>query len=344
MQKVNFQRIILMCFCLVFSCFAFAENEKNLTERADVKAFMQMMVKKHHFDSAQLKSWLSKAKIQPAILTSIAKPAEKLTWERYQPIFITPKRIDEGVVFWQQNKTALAKAEKEYGVPAEVIVAIIGVETFYGKHAGQYSVLDSLVTLGFDYPPRSKFFLSELEEFLLLAREEKWDPTQIKGSYAGAMGKPQFIASSYRRYAIDFNKKGKRDLLNNVDDAIGSVANYFKVHGWKKDGPIAVPAKVKGPQFKDVVANSTNPKPERSLQQLSQMGISVGQGAGLDIKKSGALPFALIALEGKTGPEYWLGAQNFYVITRYNHSNLYAMAVYTLSEKIKTAYKNEKNA
>ncbi len=313
-------------------------HEKPLTDREDVKAFVNMMVKKHHFDAVQLKSWLNKAKIQPTILTTISKPAEKMPWHRYEPIFLTQKRIDEGVVFWKQNKAALAKAEKEYGVPAEIITAIIGVETFYGKHAGQHSVLDSLVTLGFDYPPRSKFFLSELEEFLLLAREEKWDPTTIKGSYAGAMGKPQFISSSYRRYAIDFNHNGQRDLMNNVDDAIGSVANYFKLNGWKKGDPIVLPAKVKGEKFKAVLASGMNPKPDLTIQKMTQLGVS-----GPKVTPPNQ-SFALIALEGKTGPEYWLGAQNFYVITRYNHSNLYAMAVYNLSEKVKSAYHHSVNA
>ncbi len=199
-------------------------------------------------------------------------------------------------------------------------------------------MLDSLVTLGFDYPPRSKFFLSELEEFLLLAREEKWDPTTIKGSYAGAMGKPQFISSSYRRYAIDFNHNGQRDLLNNVDDAIGSVANYFKLNGWKKGDSIVYAANVRGEKFKAVLASGMNPKPDLTIEKMKQLGI----GAPKITQPNQS--FALIALEGKTGPEYWLGAQNFYVITRYNHSNMYAMAVYNLSEKVKNAYHHSNNA
>ncbi|MGD9593078.1 MAG: lytic murein transglycosylase B [Candidatus Berkiella sp.] len=340
MHKRSIIKFIAILMCL-FSLQSKAQDAP-LSKRPDVQAFIQMMVTKHHFDRAQLTSWLDKAKIQPSILSAISKPAEKkLTWALYEPIFLTPKRIDEGVSFWQQNKAALAKAEKEYGVPAQIIVAIIGVETFYGKHTGQHNVLDALVTLGFDYPPRAKFFLSELEEFLLLAKEQHWDPTQIKGSYAGAMGKPQFIASSYRRYAIDFHQRGQRDLINNVDDAIGSVANYFKLNGWKKGEPVAFSAKASGDKFKHLIAASNNPKPNASLQKLSELGIKPVAKHG---PKNAQQSFALIGLEGKQGPEYWLGANNFYVITRYNRSSLYAMAVYQLSEKIKDGYQQPKNA
>ncbi len=335
MQKNTLIKFLLTFFCFFSIVSAKAESEV-LSDRADVKAFINMMGKKHHYNEAQLTKILNSATIQPSILKAIAKPAEKLTWARYEPIFLTPKRIDEGVVFWQQNKAALAKAEKEYGVPAEIIVAIIGVETFYGKHTGQYSVLDALVTLGFNYPPRGKFFLSELEEFLLLAKEQGWDPKQIKGSYAGAMGKPQFIASSYRRYAIDFNKKGNRDLINNVDDAIGSVANYFKLNGWRKGAPVVFGAKVNGDKFKAALVAGNNPKPDNTLQKMAQLGVSAPSAKNIDKNKQ---QFALIGLEGKEGPEYWLGADNFYVITRYNRSSLYAMAVYNLSEEIKSSYK-----
>lgn len=336
MQKKIFNFIFVTFLCLFTSSYALATQPNNgLLARPEVKTFIQEMKRKHHFDEQLLRKWLSQAQIQPSIIKSISKPAEKLPWHKYQTIFLSPKRIDEGVAFWHQNKAALAKAEKEYGIPPEIIIAIIGVETFYGKSAGQYSVLDSLVTLSFDYPPRSKFFLSELEEFLLLAREEKWDPTQIKGSYAGAMGKPQFIASSYRRYAVDFNHTGHRDLLNNTDDAIGSVANYFKVHGWKKGGPVVLPAQVKGEKFKYLIASKANPKPDHSWEKISQSGVTILEKPTKQLQE---LSYALISLEEATGPRYWLGGQNFYVITRYNHSDHYAMAVYELSQKIKGLY------
>ncbi len=333
MQKSSFLKWIATFLCLTLNV-AMAQD-KPLSTSPQAKAFIDMMVSKHHFNRAQLTSWLNSAKVQPSILEAISKPAEKLTWARYEPIMLTQKRIDEGIVFWQQNKQALAKAEKEFGVSPEIIVAIIGVETFYGKNTGKYNVLDALVTLGFNYPPRSKFFLSELEEFLLLSREQHWDPTQIKGSYAGAMGKPQFISSSYRRFAIDFTQKGHRDLINNVDDAIGSVANYFKLNGWKINEPVAFVAKVNGEKFKNELASGMNPKPDKTLQKLAELGVKPVAKVG---KSSAQGNFALIGLEGKNGPEYWLGAHNFYVITRYNRSNLYAMAVYQLSEKIKSGY------
>lgn len=318
----KFFLLLLMIHCV---------NAAPLSDRKEVKTFIQHMVDVHHFDNQQLTQWLNQATIQNTILATIAKPAEALPWYRYRAIFITPKRIEEGCVFWQTHASILKRAEKIYGVPPEIIVAILGVETFYGKQAGQYSVLDSLVTLGFDYPPRSQFFLSELREFLLLAREEKWDPTQIKGSYAGALGKAQFIASSYRRYAVDFNQDGKRDLLNNIDDAIGSVANYFKVHGWQHGAPIALAATTHGDQFKPLIASKNNPKPIHSLKEWRRLGVQASTQDALQ-------PFALIALENPENLEYWLGAQNFYVITRYNHSAHYAMAVYTLSQEIKKRY------
>lgn len=324
---------ILFLICLPFTSQA---QDIPFSQRADVKAFAQEMVKKHHFDANTLDQWLASVKIQPSILAAISKPAEKqLPWYRYEQIFLTPKRIDEGVLFWKANEGKLQEAQQKYGIPPEIVIAIIGVETFYGKNTGSYRVLDSLATLGFDYPPRSKFFLSELEEFLLLAREEGWDPTEIKGSYAGAMGKGQFISSSYRRYAVDFTGDGKRDLINRNADAIGSVANYFKVHGWKPESTIVLAAQTKGNDYENMIASKANPKPEHTLQELAKHDVLPVDRTKASLR---AEPFALIKLEGEKGPEYWLGGQNFYVITRYNHSDHYAMAVYNLSQEIKRAY------
>lgn len=314
-----------------------AQTSNELLDRKEVKSFISQMVTEHQFDEKQLNAWLSQTTLQPNILKTIAKPSEKLPWHRYETLLVTPARVQDGVAFWRMNADSLAKAQAKYGVPPEIIVAIIGVETSYGKNVGSYKILDSLATLGFDYPPRSQFFLSELKEFLLLAREEKWDPTAIKGSYAGAMGTPQFIASSYRRYAVDFNENGNRDLLNSIDDAIGSVANYFKIHGWQTKGPVVISAKTSGEKFKPLIASKANPKPEYSLAQLSQSGVGIN-AYGISPQKLDGQHFAFIALEGKEGPQYWLGAQNFYVITRYNHSDHYAMAVYNLSQQVKNAY------
>lgn len=199
-------RIVLTVLCCLMVAQSAQAQKKRLTDRSDVKAFVQHMVKTHQFDKKQLETWLNQVQIQPEVLKSIAKPAESLPWYRYEPIFLTPERVNAGVQFWQENAATLTKASEVYGVPPEIIVAILGVETFYGKRAGKYGVFDSLVTLAFDYPPRAKFFRSELEQFLLLARTEKWDPKSIKGSYAGAMGYPQFIASSYHRFAVNLMK------------------------------------------------------------------------------------------------------------------------------------------
>ncbi|MCS5707872.1 lytic murein transglycosylase B [Candidatus Berkiella cookevillensis] len=339
------KRILIAVFCLAAVMLlntAFAA-ERLLSERKDVQQFIQQMVDKHQFDRKQLTQWLNQASINQKIIDSISKPAEGLPWFKYKKIFITPSRIESGVAFWKEHQDTLKKASAEYGVPEEVIVAILGVETFYGKHAGGHRVIDALVTLGFDYPPRSKFFLSELEEFLLLTREEKWDPMTIKGSYAGAMGKPQFISSSYRRYAVDFNKTGRRDLLNSSEDSIGSVANYFKVHGWKKNQPIIFPAAVKGEQFKSLITNLRAPKPTYSYNEIAGAGVGLGLGAGMNVNTSlKGEKFALVSMEGENGLEHWLGLENFYVITRYNHSSLYAMAVYELSQNIKSAYNKER--
>lgn len=335
MQKNIFTAIAFMVTSC-FTCVSQAEQSTEFMTRPDVGSFVSMMVNKHHFNERQLNQLLQQTTTQQSILTAIAKPAEKKPWHQYEPIFLSDKRIQEGVAFWKKHAQALKRAEKEYGVPAEFIVAIIGVETFYGKQAGNYKVLDSLVTLAFEYPPRAPFFKGELEQFLLLAKEEGWDPASIKGSYAGAMGNPQFIASSYRNFAVDFTGKGKRDLINSAEDSIGSVANYFKVHGWQKGKPVVLKANVKGEKFKSVLASAGNPKPEHSLKELASFGIKAPANVNAAYKD---LPFAVITLEGTQGPEYWLGSQNFYVITRYNRSNLYAMAVYNLSQKVKEGYK-----
>jgi membrane-bound lytic murein transglycosylase B len=221
--------------------------QADYSQRSDVQQFIGEMVEKHGFDRNDLELKFAMAQRLDGVLEAIAKPAEKvLTWREYRPIFVTSKRIRRGNDFLEQNHEVLKRAEKEFGVPAEIITAIIGVETYYGRLSGKTQVFDSLVTLGFDYPPRSPFFLSELEQFLLLSREEDVDVRVVRGSYAGAMGMPQFISSSYRQYAVDFDGDGKRDLWNSTADVIGSVANYFKVHGWKNGGQVVVPARVRG--------------------------------------------------------------------------------------------------
>ena len=298
--------------------------QANYNQRSDVQQFIDEMVEKHGFNRDELVSKFASAKKLDGVLEAIAKPAEKvLTWKEYRPIFVTSKRIKGGNKFLKQHHETLQRAEKEYGVPAEIITAIIGVETYYGRLSGKTQVFDSLVTLGFDYPPRSSFFLSELEQFLLLTREEDIDVRDIRGSYAGAMGMPQFISSSYRHYAVDFDGDGKRDLLNNITDVIGSVANYFNVHGWKTGGQVVIPARVNG----SIEETRNKLKPHTQIADLAAEGVVPEAAVDKNEKAT------VITLKGKRGKEYWLGLDNFYVITRYNHSALYAMAVYQLSQE-----------
>lgn len=302
-------------------------SHADISSRKDVNEFIDRMVKEHNFDKKDLLKVFKKVKINQKIIEAIMRPAEAKPWHQYRPIFLTNDRIRQGVKFWRKHATHLQRAYEEYGVAPEIIVAIIGVETKYGKYKGRHPVMEALSTLAFDYPKRAAFFEKELEEFLLLTRSEKVDPMSIKGSYAGAMGKPQFIASSYRRYAVDFNGDGKRDILNSTIDAIGSVANYFAEHKWYKDEPVTELAKVQGDEYKKIVEKGI--KPSMPLDQVLAAGVSI------DERHSPNLETALIELELKKGKEYWVAFNNFYVITRYNHSELYAMAAYQLAQEIK---------
>ncbi|MDH2431870.1 lytic murein transglycosylase B [Pokkaliibacter sp. MBI-7] len=273
---------------------------------------------------------LSQAERKDSILEAISKPAERrLNWSEYRKIFLTQARINKGVAFWNANESALSRAEAQYGVPAEVIVAIIGVETSYGGNMGNYRVVDALSTLGFDYPKRGEFFRKELANYLRITYKEKLDPLTFKGSYAGAMGYGQFMPSSYLQYAVDFNGDGVPDIWEDPVDAIGSVANYFAGHGWVAGGvtvlPVMPPA---GEGWKSLV--QTGLKPNTPLNQIRQAGIRVPDFLG---NQNGLL----MALETDKGQEYWLGLDNFYVITRYNHSRHYAMAVYQLAHEVKMA-------
>lgn len=327
MKRKKFMRVFL--FSLMMMALS-SPAQASYSEREDVKQFIAEMVKKHGFDAQMLSHWMANAERQTTALEAIARPAESKPWKDYRPIFITDRRISNGVEFWKQHADDLARAEQSYGVPAEIIVAIIGVETFYGKRIGGYPVFDALTTLGFDYPPRASFFRKELEQFLLMSREENVDPRSLKGSYAGAMGMPQFISSSFRAYAVDFDGDGHRDLWNSTADAIGSVANYFVRHGWKKGEPVAAPATVSRPS--DDLGDKQM-KPHTSIASFKKRGVIP------------AVPFdsdemaTLLKFDGSEGDEYWLGLDNFYVITRYNHSPLYAMAVYQLSQAVASEYR-----
>lgn len=293
-----------------------------------VDEFIEQQSETHNLDKTELKKWLDSAVINKDVLEAIQRPWEAKPWYQYYPIFLTEKRLNAGLKFWEKHEETLEKAERKYGVPAQIIVAIIGVETFYGNYMGKYSVLDSLYTLGFHYPPRAKFFRSELSEFFQLASEEGWDISSAKGSYAGAMGYGQFISSSYRYYAVDFDGDGERNLLTNPVDAIGSVANYFAKHKWQEGQPIAQPL-TSDASWSTVVSEGM--KPNTTREKLSQQGFSLPSS-------DAAAPHTSVRVfefQAEDAKEYWLGYDNFYVITRYNHSPLYAMAVYQFSEQLK---------
>ncbi len=319
--------IVTLLFCLLP-----ANTYASYSQREDVQQFITQMQKEYNFDAKLLNRWMDGVTQQKTALDAISRPAEGvLTWKKYRKIFLTDSRINKGVQFWKDNIELLQRAEKQYGVPAEFIVAIIGVETYYGKRAGNYPVLDALTTLGFDYPPRAKFFRKQLKHYLLMVREEKLDIKKLTGSYAGAMGMPQFIPSSFREYAVDFDGNGVRDFWSNSADSIGSVANYFKRHGWAKDKPVATRALVDTPSDS---LGSKKMKPHKTIAEYKRLGVKPVEPFNDSDKAS------LLKLSGNKGDEYWMTMDNFYVITRYNHSPLYAMAVYQLSQAISEKYKN----
>lgn len=297
-----------------------------------VAEFVREMTQDYGFASEQLVDVLAQAERKQAILDAISRPAERVKpWKEYRPIFITESRVAQGVDFWRENQAALERAEQEYGVPAEVIVSIIGVETFYGRNTGSYRVIDALSTLGFDYPPRQPFFRQQLKEFLLLAREEQVDPLVLTGSYAGAMGLPQFMPSSFRAYAVDFDEDGHIDIWKNPVDAIGSAANYFKQHGWTADAPVVARATVKGEQHVEGLTEGL--EPVKNAAELRELGWSWQT----ETPVADDTAVTAFRLDGADGDEFWVGLPNFYVITRYNRSVMYAMAVHQLAGQLAQA-------
>ncbi len=298
---------------------------------AAVDKFITEMIANHGFEKQQLALWFDNAKVIHKIIKTIKRPAETaMPWHEYRDIFIQQERVDKGIAFWKKNAATLARAEKEFGVPAELIVGLIGVETKYGRIKGNYDVFNSLYTLGFHFPRRTKFFRKELKEFLLLAREQGWTSGMIKGSYAGAMGYGQFMPSSYRMYAVDFDKDGKINLLDNEVDAIGSVANYIKVHGWKSGETITHKVTVSGDDHKKLMIKGL--KPKTSIEQFIRAGISIDREVHPQTKA------VLIDLKHPNHKEYWLGMHNFYVISRYNPRKFYTMAVVQLTDLIEKQY------
>lgn len=295
----------------------------GLLDRSEVREFIREMVQKHGFGGKELEKVFSEAGSVPKILEAMAKPFEAKPWYRYRKLFLTEKRIAGGEKFLEDNQAALSRAKSRYGVAPEMITAIIGIESAYGAKPGNYRIIDALSTLAFDYPRRKDFFKGELEQFLLLCREERMDYLSPRGSYAGAMGMPQFMPSSYRKLAQDGDGDGRRDIWNNPDDAIASVAHYFQKNGWHSGEPLALSAKVRGDAYLKIVATKT-PKPSQTPREMEAYGV-ITEGRMPEGLKAG-----LLKLEGEEGPEYWLTFHNFNVIMRYNHSALYAMAATAL--------------
>jgi len=322
---------LILTFAVVLFVHGNQSAHAQIHNEEDVRIFMQEMITKHGFERDYLVSILSQANVSDTILEAISRPAEAMPWYKYRPIFLRADRIQLGAEFIKTHKETLDRAEKEYGVPPEIIAAIIGVETRYGQNTGSYRVVDALVTLGFKFPRRAEFFKSELEQFLLLTREQQVDPLSIKGSYAGAMGIPQFISSSYRHYAIDFDNDGYIDLWNNPVDAIGSVANYFKMHGWQHGQKVAVKAVASDDRYKEIVASGLELHIAKNL--LSDYGITA------DVDHNSEEQVKLLSYETEQGDELWIGFRNFYAITRYNRSILYGMAVFQLADEISKEYR-----
>jgi len=290
------------------------------------KHFIARMVHQHKFNGASLRKQFNSVVIQPAVLDAIAKPAEAKPWFEYREIFMTEERINNGVAFLEKNENALQAIEHKYGVPAEILVAIIGVESKYGEQPGKYRVIDALSTLSFAYPKRSQYFQKELESFLLMSRKEHIDPLKPMGSYAGAMGLPQFMPSNFNTYAVDFNHDHKRDIWKNNADAAASIANYFAKNHWQSGEAIAFSVKAKGDGYLQLLNDTL--KPDATVAQLRAAQIAVPTQLPDDENVK------LLGFQHAGGEDLWVTLHNFYVITRYNHSPLYAMAVYQLSQAI----------
>lgn len=295
-------------------------------EMPGLAEFVDEMVEKHHFERAELNRLFEQAEHKPEILDAISRPPKATPWMNYRAAFVNKKRVKQGLEFWQAHRKVLRRAEKNYGVPQEIIVALIGVETAYGRNTGKFRTLDALTTLAFDYPRRADFFRSELENYLLLARDQQFDLLEIRGSYAGAIGIPQFMPSSYRNYAVDFNGNGTIDLRNEPSDAIGSVGNYLKGYGWIAHGKIGVEVNV--PQPEKVPEYDNKP---RSMSDWAAEGVVPAKRVKMD-ESARLLDYTV-----KDGKEFWLGFNNFDVITRYNNSDYYAMSVFQLAEALKAA-------
>ncbi len=317
-------------FCVLALTLSAGARAGGFAGRDDVRQFIEEMHDRHGFDRLRLMRLMRQAQPQPKALQAIQPPKDPSarSWLAYRNRFIEPSRIEGGLRFWEAHHSRLEAARQAYGVPEEIIVAIIGIETIYGRNQGRFPALATLATLAFDYPPRADLFRRELEALLLLARETRRDPLAYTGSYAGALGLPQFLPSSVRDWGIDFDGDGKVDLAGSAADAVGSVARFLAGHGWESGGPIAAPASVDGNRFGELVEAGILPR--LMPEEMAAYGVSAAADAPQQ-------PCALIDLVTPgTDTEFWLGYRNFYVITRYNRSSFYAMAVHALAQELRT--------
>jgi membrane-bound lytic murein transglycosylase B len=323
------KRILTLAMVSILSASCMAQEHPGAEE------FAAKAASEYDLDQEEIVLLLQDARFKQSIVDAISRPAEGKPWFDYRPIFITDKRIKGGVKFWREHEELVQQASERFGVDPQIIVAIIGVETFYGRITGGYRVLDALTTLSFYYPDtgndRSGFFSKELMNFLVLGNEENLPLREVTGSYAGAMGLGQFMPSSYREYAVDLDGDGRRDLWSSMPDVIGSVANYLHRHGWQPGQPITITAQVGEAADLERVARR-NFKPESTVAELGGAGFTAASPVAPET------PAALLRLEEEDGDAFWLTFKNFYVITRYNRSPLYAMAVYELSEAIREGF------
>jgi membrane-bound lytic murein transglycosylase B len=320
---------IVLALLTVYCAGTIAAPPGNYAQRKDVKQFIAEMVDKHGFGERELRRLFSRARYQPAIIRAMTPPPEApvKSWQAYRSLFVSRDRIEAGVRFRERHAATLDRAEREFGVPADIIVAVIGVETVYGRNMGAYKMIDALATLAFNFPRRSDFFRSELESFLLYARESGIDVLAAQGSYAGAFGIPQFMPGTYRRFAVDYDGDGQRDLHASPDDAIGSVANFLKAHGWEAGQRIAARAQVNGESYRKLI--------DAGIKPLYRIADLTAYGVGTEERLPPEAGCALVELETPgQPPEYWVGLENFYVLTRYNRSSFYAIAVLELAREI----------
>jgi membrane-bound lytic murein transglycosylase B len=323
---------ILLALILALQLVPAAAAQVDFTQRREVQVFIGEMAKKHKFSRKELRRILADAEFQPSIIKAMNQPAEAPpnSWQSYRALFLSPGRVQAGVEFWNRNAEPLRRAAAEFGVPEEVIVAIIGVETIYGRNLGTYRVIDALATLAFDYPKRAEFFREELENYLVFTRDARLNPLSLKGSYAGAIGIPQFMPGTYRRYAVDYDGDGRANLATSPADAIGSIGNFLRAHGWASGEPAAVAAQVSGEAWRKLADDGV--APVHRADELPAFGVRPA------VALQPGTPCALIEFTNPGQPsEFRVGLQNFFVLTRYNRAVFYVGAVLDLAAELARA-------